>query len=177
MDTMHSMDGIKNVFPSGQCQCGCNAPTKEGSFFLAGHDKKAESMLTKIKYGMENSVALRLADEGYGPGGKNLLAEYNKLGAASASGRMEYFSLQSLNEMAGKTGIAEAVVFTGPPGMSSAPSKTPSGDPQPEKSSFLEVPFLGSVVAQGFAKTLSKKEKEIVAARFKGRPSMWMSNK
>lgn len=174
---MTSMTDAKDVVPSGQCHCGCNAPTKDGSFFLAGHDKKAESMLTKLKYGVENSVALRLADEGYGPGGKNLLAEYNKLVAASGSGRMEYFSLQSLNEMASKTGIAEAVVFTGPPGAPSAPTKTPGGDPQPEKSSFLEVPFLGSVVAQGFAKTLSKKEKEIVEARFKGKPSMWLSNR
>ena len=171
------MDDIRNVAPTGQCHCGCNAETKDGSFFLAGHDKKAESMLTKIKYGAENSVALRLAHEGYGPGGKNLLAEYNKLMAASASGRMEYSALQSLNEMAGKTGIAEAVVVVGPPGKSWEPRRAPGGQPQPEKTSVLEVPFLGTVVAQGFAKTLSKKEKEVVDGRFQGRQSMWLSNK
>lgn len=163
------------VSPNGKCQCGCDAPTKDGSIFLAGHDKKAESMLTKLKYGMANSVALRLVDEGYGPGGKNLLAAYNTFLAAQSAGRVEFLTFQSLQEMASKPGIVEAVVFTGPPD-ASWPSKTPSGDPQPEKSSLLQVPQLASFVAQGFAKPLTQKQKEIVHARFKGRAFMWLSN-
>lgn len=85
------------------------------------------------------SVALRLADEGYGPGGKNLLAEYNKMLAAQSAGRIEFLAFQSLQEMAGKPGIAEAVVFTGPPD-AIWPSKIPGGAPQPEKTRFCRSP-------------------------------------
>jgi hypothetical protein len=167
----------KQMVACGECYCGCDdGPTKPGSFFHAGHDKRAESMLTRITYGNENSVAVRVVDAGYGPGGKNLTEEYKKMLAAEGGDRMDYFALQSLNEMVGKPGIAEAVVFLGKPGTPSAPSKTPGGHPQPEKSSILEIPLLGTVVAQGFAKSLTDAEKEIVQARFKGRPSMWLNS-
>jgi hypothetical protein len=161
--------------PTGACFCGCGAETRKDSFFLAGHDKKAESMLTKIKYGEDDSVAYRLVDEGYGPDGKNLLEEYTAQQKALAADRMEYSALVSLNEMASKPGIVEAVVFTAPVGVPWEPTKTPAGDPQPAKTSSLQVPFRGTVVAQGFTRVLTDKEKEIVQARFKGRSWMWIT--
>jgi hypothetical protein len=175
MSTLSIMDAKTVITPTGKCFCGCDAITKDGSFFLAGHDKKAESMLTKLKYGTENSVALRLVYEGYGPGLKNLLAEYNKLMAAGASNRLEYFALQSVNEMASKPGISEAVAFVGPPG---DPWLTTIGPVPPAAGtrSVLNVPFLGSVLAEGYTRALSEREKEVVVSRFPGRPSMWLSN-
>lgn len=53
--------------PSGQCWCGCGTETGKESFFAAGHDKRAESMLLKLLYGSENAVAAFLNDHGFGP--------------------------------------------------------------------------------------------------------------
>jgi len=170
-----TLRGMKKpkVTPDGKCWCGCNVPTKEGSFFHAGHDKRAESMLTRLKFGPENAIAHRLADAGYGPGGKNLLAEYQR---AESADHLAFFAIQSLNDMSSKPGIAEAVVFTAPDGVPSMPNPTPGGDPQPKKTSILEVPQRGSVVAQGFPRPLSQSEKDVVQARFPGRQVMWLAN-
>ena len=61
--------------PTDKCFCGCGGTTKN-TFFVIGHDKRADAMLNKLKYGLESSVARRLVAEGYGPGGKNLFEEY-----------------------------------------------------------------------------------------------------
>ena len=164
---------LQDVAPTGTCFCGCGKATKAASFFLAGHDKKAESMLTRLQYGDENPVALRLVDAGYGPGGKRLFAEYQKMQEASASGRLEYFAMQSLQEMADRPGIAEAVVFVGSPELPARPRTSPAGVPQPVKTTILEVPLLGNVVAQGFASELTEREKHTVRDRFPGWQSTW----
>lgn len=49
---------------TGTCWCGCGTTTE--NFFAAGHDKRAESMLLKLLYGPENTVAAFLNDHGYG---------------------------------------------------------------------------------------------------------------
>jgi hypothetical protein len=54
--------------PTGTCWCGCGETTKRGSFFVSGHDKRAESAIVKVEYG---SVPDMLVKHGYGPGGKN----------------------------------------------------------------------------------------------------------
>ncbi len=57
--------------PNGQCWCGCGAITKPGSFFLQGHDKRAERYLAAVDGGQ--SIAQQLASRGYVPGvGRNL---------------------------------------------------------------------------------------------------------
>ncbi len=40
-----------SFIPTGMCWCGCSAETSIGSFFIAGHDKIAESAVIKIEYG------------------------------------------------------------------------------------------------------------------------------
>lgn len=72
----------KRLLPTGECWCGCGTTTRLGSFFAQGHDKRAEGMLIVLKYG---SVAGLVDEFGYGPGGKNLLHEYEawKRGASS----------------------------------------------------------------------------------------------
>ena len=74
---------------TGKCWCGCETPVPDGSFFARGHDKAAESMLTKLEYGPQHPVAARLAASGYGGhGGKNLKAECGRREKArSRSGR------------------------------------------------------------------------------------------
>lgn len=58
------------------CWCGCGQRTKRlGSFFVGGHDRKAESWLIKMHYG---SVPQFLLDHGYGPDGKNLKDEWEQ---------------------------------------------------------------------------------------------------
>ncbi|ALL79333.1 hypothetical protein AD006_28965 (plasmid) [Pseudonocardia sp. EC080610-09] len=52
--------------PNGQCWCDCGGTTKPGSFFLQGHDKRAERYLAAIN-GAQN-IAERLAAQGYVPG-------------------------------------------------------------------------------------------------------------
>lgn len=52
--------------PTGKCWCGCGTDIGKESFFAAGHDKRAESMLLKLLYGSENTVAAFLAAHGFG---------------------------------------------------------------------------------------------------------------
>ncbi|HEY1695181.1 MAG TPA: hypothetical protein VGG39_23595 [Polyangiaceae bacterium] len=161
---------------TGECFCGCGTKVNEGIYFAPGHDKKAEGMLTRLQYGEENPVLLRLIAAGYGPGKKNLSEAHSAMMHATAAGKLDHFALVSLNDMARQHGVAEAVVFTGEAGKPWEPAKKPGGNPQPLRSSTLDVPFLGTVVAQGFGTTLTDEEKAIVQARFKGRAHMWLSN-
>jgi hypothetical protein len=55
-------------FPNGECWCGCGADVSTRSFFVPGHDKKAESRVILDVYG---SVPDFLSAHGYEPGGKN----------------------------------------------------------------------------------------------------------
>ena len=50
--------------PTGECWCGCGAETPVGSFFVQGHDKRAEARVILEKYG---SVPDFLLAHGYGP--------------------------------------------------------------------------------------------------------------
>ncbi|MFC1915281.1 hypothetical protein ACFLW4_01085 [Chloroflexota bacterium] len=56
------------LLPTGQCWCGCGQDAARGSFFLPGHDKKAESAVIMAEYG---GVPEFLTQHGYGPEGKN----------------------------------------------------------------------------------------------------------
>jgi hypothetical protein len=56
------------VFPTGECWCGCGEEVPTRSFFVSGHDRRAESAVIKYEYG---SVAGFLDAHGYGPGGKS----------------------------------------------------------------------------------------------------------
>ncbi|HUX48130.1 MAG TPA: hypothetical protein VMV76_02985 [Dehalococcoidia bacterium] len=58
----------KRLLPTGKCWCGCGEDVPRGSFFLAGHDRRAESAVILVEYG---SVVEFLAEHGYAPGGKN----------------------------------------------------------------------------------------------------------
>lgn len=57
------------LLPTGECWCGCGHEVTRGSFFLPGHDKKAESAIILVEYG---GVPEFLDKHGYAPGGKNL---------------------------------------------------------------------------------------------------------
>jgi hypothetical protein len=71
----------KRLLPTGVCWCGCGKETRVGSFFLAGHDKVAESAVILIKFG---GVPEFLDHFGYAPGGGNDLradlAEFRRRG-------------------------------------------------------------------------------------------------
>jgi hypothetical protein len=56
--------------PTGECWCGCGADTPRGSFFAAGHDKRAESAVILTEFG---GVAEFLDHFGYGPSGKSAI--------------------------------------------------------------------------------------------------------
>ena len=58
----------KRIIPTGDCWCGCGAEVSRGSFFLPGHDKKAEAAVIRIEYG---GIPEFLVHHGYGPEGKN----------------------------------------------------------------------------------------------------------
>ena len=62
---------IPRLLPTGECWCGCGDEARRGSFFRAGHDKKAESAIILVEYG---GVPEFLAKHGYSPGGKNPVA-------------------------------------------------------------------------------------------------------
>ena len=64
--------------PTGKCFCGCGGTVKN-TFFIPGHDKRAESMLNTLLYGPKKTIVLRMAAEGYGPDGKNLFEEHAAL--------------------------------------------------------------------------------------------------
>ncbi len=61
---------MDKAVPNGLCWCDCGGHPNSGSFFLPGHDKRAERYLAII----ENSepIADRLAAKGYIPGKKSL---------------------------------------------------------------------------------------------------------
>jgi hypothetical protein len=65
----------ERIIPNGKCWCGCGGDTQLGKFFLSGHDRAAETMVIKMKWG---GVVGFLAEFGYVPGGKNPTLEYNK---------------------------------------------------------------------------------------------------
>lgn len=54
--------------PTGECWCGCGLETPVGSFFAAGHDKKAESRVIVEQF---DNVPGFLVAHGYAPGGPN----------------------------------------------------------------------------------------------------------
>ena len=59
---------MKRSIPTGTCWCGCGAEVPVGSFFVSGHDKRAEADVIEIEYG---GIPEFLEALGYGPGGKN----------------------------------------------------------------------------------------------------------
>jgi hypothetical protein len=59
---------VNRVFPTGSCWCGCGEATEQTSFFMPGHDKRAEARVVKEVYG---GVAEFLAAHGYGPEGRD----------------------------------------------------------------------------------------------------------
>ena len=63
------------ILPTGDCWCGCGEDAARGSFFLPGHDKKAESAVILVEYG---GVPEFLKGHGYGPGGKEPMAVLKK---------------------------------------------------------------------------------------------------
>ena len=65
----------ERILPNGKCWCGCNADVPRGSFFLSGHDRRAESAVIAVEYG---GVVEFLVNKGYGPGGKNPIKELEK---------------------------------------------------------------------------------------------------
>lgn len=69
---MQSQD-VGLAYPTGECYCGCGTKIPRTRFFVATHDRKAESMLIKLRFG---SIADFVAQLGYGPGRKNLTEEF-----------------------------------------------------------------------------------------------------
>ncbi len=60
------------VLPTGKCWCGCGGDTERGSFFLKGHDKKAEKGLRELLGWKDIPTFLSEHDFGDGPGKRNL---------------------------------------------------------------------------------------------------------
>ena len=57
--------------PNGLCWCDCGGETKPGSYFLQGHDKRADRYFEVVNG--SKSIAEKLADGQYVPGqGKSL---------------------------------------------------------------------------------------------------------
>ena len=61
---------MTNPTPNGLCWCDCGGKPQPGSFFLPGHDKRAERYLTTVN-GVQD-IATRLAAQSYVPGLKSL---------------------------------------------------------------------------------------------------------
>ena len=70
--------------PTGSCFCGCGAESNTGSYWVQGHDKKAESDMNSIHHA--DQVVQRLIDLGYGPDAKNLQHETLALGTRELCG-------------------------------------------------------------------------------------------
>jgi hypothetical protein len=66
---------MDKLIPTGECWCGCGAETGLGSFFVSGHDKRAEAAIVKTVYG---DVPKLLVAHGFGPGGKNAAEELER---------------------------------------------------------------------------------------------------
>lgn len=62
----------QRLIPTGYCWCGCDKEARRGSFFLAGHDKVAESAVILLEYG---GVPEFLSRHRFGPGGRNAKKE------------------------------------------------------------------------------------------------------
>lgn len=56
--------GMVMVEPTGSCFCGCGQVTAPGRFFVATHDRRAETAVIKAVYG---SIAEFVVAHGYGP--------------------------------------------------------------------------------------------------------------
>lgn len=69
----------KGLKPTGTCWCGCGEETGPRSFFVPGHDRRAEAALIRLEY---RDVAGFLEAHGYGPGGKNLMEALSHRGAS-----------------------------------------------------------------------------------------------
>jgi hypothetical protein len=61
------------VRPTGYCFCGCGEKTSPNAYFKVTHDRKAETMLIRMKFG---SIADFVHDSGFGPHGKSLNDEF-----------------------------------------------------------------------------------------------------
>ena len=61
---------VSRLRPTGICWYGCNSETEPTSFFIPGHDSKAESATLDLEYGGRLEL---LHGHGYGPSGRNLL--------------------------------------------------------------------------------------------------------
>lgn len=74
MNVLTIMNFMKtNTAPNGHCWCDCGGSAHAGSFFVQGHDKRAERYLVAIEGG--KTIAERLAERGYVPGsGQSLRA-------------------------------------------------------------------------------------------------------
>lgn len=72
------------LLPTGECWCGCGTDTPVGSFFVAGHDKVAESAVILLEYG---GVPEFLVKHGFGPTGRNAQAELNEWRASGGRAR------------------------------------------------------------------------------------------
>jgi hypothetical protein len=65
------------LLPTGECWCGCGSETtRDGSFFLPGHDRYAEAAVIRLRY--DGKVARFIVEHGFGPGGSNLRREDSK---------------------------------------------------------------------------------------------------
>lgn len=108
---------------------------------------------------------------------RQLLRARSKEVKLGQQGKLERLALVSLHEVASRSGMACAVVFTTSPDVPHMP-RVVSGDrgPQPAVSSVLEAPTIGNVVAQGFLETLSPEEKAHVEARFPNQTATWLFN-
>jgi len=74
----------ERLLPTGECWCGCGGTTSIGSFFLAGHDKVAESAVILLRYG---GVPEFLQHHGFGPGGRNAREDLDRWRASGGSPR------------------------------------------------------------------------------------------
>jgi hypothetical protein len=59
--------------PNGLCWCDCGGKTKPGSYFMQGHDKRAERYLEAVNG--RRSIADKLAGQSFVPGQANSLRE------------------------------------------------------------------------------------------------------
>ena len=64
-----------DVSPTGSCWCGCGAATAPTRFFVAGHDRRAESAVIEIEFG---GIPQFLAAHGYGSDGKHVTTELER---------------------------------------------------------------------------------------------------
>lgn len=83
---------MRRVFPTGKCWCGCGETTEPTSFFVPGHDKKAEAKVVKEIYG---SVIGLLTAHGYSPEGRDPAATIPEGMDATGLQLLEHLSKES----------------------------------------------------------------------------------